>query len=120
MDRMTKLDTRTEEGKFGKRLVKCLIVSQDPIRYFKLYYNNPYDAFRILMNNYNDTMRLKAIDTLRKAYLSASIEWVGIWLGIRNNNALVLSEIDRLVKPSCIKSVDSELQIVYFLKKRNV
>lgn len=118
IDCVTRLDQGTNEGMFGRRLVKCLLVSENPIRYFQLYYNNPYPTFRTLMDNYNDTMRIKAIDMLRKSYLSASIEWVGIWLGIKNNNQLVLTEIDRLVQPTCIKSVDADRQIIHFLKKK--
>lgn len=118
MNLATKLDPNTNEGRFGRQFVKCILVTEDPIRYFKLYHNNPYASFKILMDNYNDTMRIKAIDVLRKAYLSASIEWIGVWLGIKANNVKVLSEIDRLVKPSCIKSVDADRQIVYFLKKK--
>lgn len=118
MNRATKLDPSTNEGRFGRQFVKCILVTEDPIRYFKLYHNNPYPSFKILMDNYNDTMRIKAIDVLRKAYLSAPIEWVGIWLGIKGNSVKVLSEIDRLVKPTCIKSIDADRQVVYFLKKK--
>lgn len=69
------------------------------------------------MDNRTDYMRIKAIATLRKAYLSASISWVGKWLGIYHDNNAVIQELGRLVKPSCIKSVDNVRNIVYFTKK---
>jgi hypothetical protein len=112
------LKQTTNEGIWGKRLVKCILVSGDPIRYFQLYKNNPYPTFRIIMNNYNDTMRIKAINILRKAYLSAPIDWVGKWIGITNDNKLVVSAIEGLVQPTCIKSVDFDRQLIYFLKKK--
>ncbi|KAI7881523.1 uncharacterized protein EV154DRAFT_523448 [Mucor mucedo] len=112
------LNGTTNEGRFGKQLVKSVFISGNSLMYFRLYHNNPYSTFKILMDNYNDAMRIKAIDILRKAYLSASIGWIGKWLGITNNSNMVISEIERLVKPTCIKSIDYDRQLIYFLKKR--
>ncbi|KAG2194873.1 hypothetical protein INT47_002667 [Mucor saturninus] len=112
------LNGTTNEGRFGKQLVKSVFISGNSLMYFRLYHNNPYSTFKILMDNYNDAMRIKAIDILRKAYLSASIGWIGKWLGITNNSNMVISEIERLVKPTCIKSIDHDRQLIYFLKKR--
>lgn len=109
-------ETFTNESRFVKDLVKS-VSTQNSILYFKLYHNNPYPAFRFLMDNRTDYMRIKAIATLRKAYLSASISWVGKWLGIYHDNNAVIQELGRLVKPSCIKSVDNVRNIVYFTKK---
>lgn len=119
LERYTQLENKSSnEAIWAEKMIKCVIVSNDPLEYFKLYTNNPYPAFRIMMDNYSDTMRVKAIDVLRKAYLSAPATWISKWIGVDPNN--VVAELDRLVKPSCIKSVDSEHQIVYFLKKRNL
>lgn len=112
------LKDTTNEGRFGKKLVNSVLITGNSMVYFQLYYNNPYSTFKILMDNYNDTMRVNAISILRKAYLSASIEWIGKWLGITNNNNMVISEIERLVKPTCIKSIDYDRQLIFFLKKR--
>ncbi|KAI7898523.1 uncharacterized protein BX663DRAFT_555737 [Cokeromyces recurvatus] len=111
------LDLNTHEGNFGKHLLKS-ISQENPIHYFRLYHYNPYWTFKVLMNNYNDVMRRKAINTLRKAYLSTSISWIGQWIGIYHDNNIVLKEMDRLVKPSCILSVDYERQLVYFNRKK--
>lgn len=113
-----RLKDTTNEGKFGKKLAKSVIITGNSLEYFHLYHNNPYSTFKILMENYTDTMRIKAIDVLRKAYLSASIEWIGQWLGIQNNSNMVISEIERLVNPTCIKSIDHDRQLIFFLKKR--
>lgn len=118
MDRVTNLKDNTNEGRFGRKLVKCVLITGNPICYFQLYHNNPYSTFKILMDNYSDTMRIKAIDVLRKAYLSASIEWIGKWLGIKDDNKMVVSQIERLVQPTCIKSVDYDRQLIFFLKKK--
>jgi hypothetical protein len=112
---MTRLNTNTNEGIWAKKLSKCILVSQDPIQYFKLYKNNPFASFRILMDNYNDEMRIKAIDVLRKAYFSASMEWIAKWIGVEKEH--VVAELNRLVKPTCIKSIDMQRQTVHFLKK---
>ncbi|KAG2215367.1 hypothetical protein INT46_011737 [Mucor plumbeus] len=108
--------TFTNESRFVKDLVKS-VSTQNSILYFKLYYNNPYPAFRFLMDNRTDYMRIKAIAILRKVYLSASISWIGKWLGIYHDNNAVIQELERLVKPTCIKSIDNESNIVYFTKK---
>lgn len=118
METLLKLDRNTNEGIFGKQLTKCIFVSENPIAFFKLYYNNPYPTFRAMMDNYTDVMRLKAIDVIRKSYLSASTEWVGKWLGVKNDNQMVVSVIEALVQPTCIKSIDHDFHLIYFLKKR--
>ncbi|CAO0793806.1 unnamed protein product [Mucor circinelloides] len=114
--RITCLKTDTDEYDFAKQLTKS-ISSENSLLYFQLYHRNPYLSFQLLMDYYADRMRIKAIARLRKAYLSASISWVGKWLGIYHDNNVVLSEMARLVKPSCIKSVDYERQLVYFSKR---
>ncbi|KAI9260895.1 hypothetical protein EDC94DRAFT_610150 [Helicostylum pulchrum] len=118
MEILLKLDRNSNEGIFGKQLTKCVFVTENPIIFFRLYHNNPYPTFRAMMDNYTDRMRLKAIEVMRKAYLSASIEWVGIWLGVKNDNQMVVSIIEALVQPTCIKSVDNDFQLIHFLKKR--
>lgn len=118
MESLQKLNRNTNEGIFGKKLVKCVFVTENPICYFQLYYNNPYPTFRIMMNNYIDTMRLKAIHVIRKAYLSAPTEWVGKWLGVKNDSQMVVSIIEALVQPTCIKSIDHDFQRIHFIKKR--
>lgn len=109
------LNDRTNESIFGKQFIEAMLTG-NPILYFKLYHHNPYLTFKILMKNYNETMQRKAIETLRKAYISTSINWVGRWIGVYNNDS-VIEEVERLVKPTCIKSVDTEQQIVYFIKR---
>jgi hypothetical protein len=114
--RLPNLSVSTREGQFGHQFMRCF-VRQNPIVFWRLYHNNPYPTFKLLMDCYAVTMRQKAIDVLRKSYLSTSIAWVGRWLGIYHDNGLVLAELERLIKPSCIKQVDYERQLVYFLKK---
>ncbi|KAI8636395.1 hypothetical protein BD408DRAFT_93699 [Parasitella parasitica] len=109
-------EANTNEFRFAKQLIKS-VSTQNSILYFKLYHNNPYPTFRLLMDNHTDFMRTKAIAKLRKAYLSASISWIGKWLGIYHDKYLVLQELERLVKPSCLKSIDYENQIVHFSKR---
>lgn len=111
------LSKRTNEGAFGKRLVEAM-VTENPILYFKLYHYNPYLTFKLLMENYNDTMQKKAIDVLRKAYLSTSIAWVGQWIGVYQDNDKIINQLEKLVQPTCIKSVDRERQLVYFIKRK--
>ncbi|KAI8382258.1 hypothetical protein BD560DRAFT_386095 [Blakeslea trispora] len=106
----------TDEGKFCRSLVRS-IIHNNPIRYFEHYHYNPYPTFKLLMADYNDSMRILAIEMLCKAYMSAPIAWVGKWIGIYHDNGEVLNEIERLIQPVCIKSVDYDAQIVYFLKK---
>ncbi|CAO3631130.1 unnamed protein product [Mucor fragilis] len=114
--RITCLETNTHEYRFVKQLTKS-ISSENSLLFFQLYHCNPYPAFRSLMDYYSDRIRIQAIARVRKVYLSASIAWVGKWLGIYHDNNVVLSELNRLVKPSCIKSVDYERQLVYFTKR---
>ncbi|GAN10933.1 hypothetical protein MAM1_0432c10483 [Mucor ambiguus] len=114
--RITCLQTSTHEYRFAKQLTKS-ISSENSLLFFQLYHRNPYPAFRSLMDHYSDRIRIQAIARMRKAYLSASISWVGKWLGIYHDNNVVLGELNRLVKPSCIKTVDYERQLVYFSKR---
>ncbi|KAF1807213.1 hypothetical protein FB192DRAFT_1018844 [Mucor lusitanicus] len=114
--RITCLDTNTHEYRFVKQLTKA-ISSENSLLFFQLYHHNPYPAFRSVMDHYTDRIRIQAIARMRKAYLSASISWVGKWLDITHDNNAVLSELNRLVKPSCIKNVDYERQLVYFSKR---
>ncbi|KAK4518127.1 uncharacterized protein ATC70_001478 [Mucor velutinosus] len=114
--RIACLETNTHEYRFVKKLIKS-ISSQNSLLFFRLYHHNPYPAFRSLMDHYSDRIRIQAIARMRKVYLSASISWVGIWLGIYHDNNVVLSVLDKLVKPSCVKTVDYERQLVYFLKR---
>ncbi|KAI9472370.1 MAG: hypothetical protein EXX96DRAFT_542473 [Benjaminiella poitrasii] len=111
------LDLSTHEGHFGRQFLR-VISDQNSIQYFRLYHYNPYWTFKVLMNNYNDVMRQHALQMLHRAYLSTSIAWIGQWIGIYHDNSIVLSEIDRLVKPSCIDSVDYEQQLVHFVRKK--
>ncbi|KAL9537111.1 hypothetical protein MBANPS3_012074 [Mucor bainieri] len=113
---ITHLETNTHEYRFVKQLTKS-VSSENSLLFFQLYHRNPYPAFRSLMDHYSDRIRTQAIARMRKVYLSASISWVGKWLGIYHDNNVVLSELNRLVKPSCIKTVDYEKQLVYFSKR---
>ena len=115
LDLAAQLNLRTKEGQFGKQLVKCILVTENPLMYFRLYHHNPYPTFKIMMDNYNDTMRLRALQMLRKSYLSASMSWVGTWLGIYNDKRMLEYEVKRIL-PSCIKSVDIEREMISFAK----
>ncbi|KAI8332512.1 hypothetical protein EDC96DRAFT_526530 [Choanephora cucurbitarum] len=114
--RITLVSLDTNEGVFGRSLIKS-VVNNNPIRYFEHYHYNPYPTFKLLMTKYNDSMRILAIEMLCKAYLSAPIAWVGKWIGIYHDNGEVLKEMERLIQPTCIKSIDYDAQVVYFLKK---
>ncbi|CEG73888.1 hypothetical protein RMATCC62417_09179 [Rhizopus microsporus] len=106
-------DIDTKETKFVKMLIHCIFVSENPLKYFELYQHAPYLTYKVIMEHYHDTIRARAIRTLRKAYLSVSLEWAKYWLGLEQEVDVVPC-INKLMP--CIDRVDVDRQIVYFIK----
>ncbi|CAO3696946.1 unnamed protein product [Rhizopus microsporus] len=106
-------DIDTKETKFVKKLIHCIFVSENPLKYFELYQNAPYLTYKVIMEHYHNTIRTRAIRTLRKAYLSVSLEWAKHWLGLEQEVDVVPC-INKLVP--CVDRVDVDRQIVYFIR----
>ncbi|ORE09347.1 hypothetical protein BCV72DRAFT_189625, partial [Rhizopus microsporus var. microsporus] len=106
-------DIDTKETKFVKKLIHYIFVSENPLKYFELYQHAPYLTYKVIMEHYHDTIRTRAIRTLRKAYLSVSLEWAKCWLGLEQEVDVVPC-INKLIP--CVDRVDVDRQIVYFIK----
>lgn len=106
-------DMDTKETKFIKKLIHCIFVSENSLKYFELYQHAPYLTYKVIMEHYHDTIRTRAIRTLRKAYLSVSLEWAKYWLGLEQEVDVVPC-INKLIP--CVDHVDVDRQIVYFIK----
>ncbi|KAI8979498.1 hypothetical protein BDF20DRAFT_511026 [Mycotypha africana] len=85
------------------------------LAYFRLYHHNPYLTFKILMKNHNDFMCKKALQIMRKSYLSSPIAWIGQWIGEHDGNTII-KKMDRLIQPTCIKTIDYDRQTIHFIK----
>ncbi|EIE77082.1 hypothetical protein G6F46_008946 [Rhizopus delemar] len=117
MKRWTGLEQKdTKETQFAKSLIHCIFVSENPIEYFKLYQQAPYYPYRLMMDQYHEKVRIRAIKTLRKAYLSVSLQWAKIWLGLEQE-VEVVPMMNRLMQ--CVDRVDANLQVVHFIRSNN-
>ncbi|KAG0737235.1 hypothetical protein G6F23_010467 [Rhizopus arrhizus] len=117
MKRWTGLEQKdTKETQFAKSLIHCIFVSENPIEYFKLYQQAPYYPYRLIMDQYHEKVRIRAIKTLRKAYLSVSLQWAKIWLGLEQE-VEVVPMMNQLMQ--CVDRVDVNLQVVHFIRSNN-
>lgn len=106
----------TKEIQFAKSLIHCIFVSENPIEYFKLYQQAPYYPYRLIMDQYHEKVRIRAIKTLRKAYLSVPLQWAKIWLGLEQE-VEVVPMMNQLMQ--CVDRVDVNLQVVHFIRSNN-
>lgn len=113
MKQLERLDPSTKEAQFAKQLIHCIFVTKNPIVYFKLYQQAPYMPYKWIMENYHETVRIIAIKMLQRAYLSVSLDWAKIWLGLENE-AEVVPMMNALVP--CVDRFDADTKTVHFIK----
>ncbi|KAI9253179.1 hypothetical protein BY458DRAFT_522316 [Sporodiniella umbellata] len=113
MRRLTNMRLDTKEMRFAKQVVRCVFVTNNPIHYFRLYSQSPCLPYQWMMEKYHSTMRKRAIQTLWKSYLSVSLDWAKLCLGL-NNKAEVESTLRSFA--DCIDHIDAEKNMVHFIK----
>ncbi|KAF7720951.1 hypothetical protein EC973_005743 [Apophysomyces ossiformis] len=106
-DRMTRLKKDTHEYGFSRHVVYS-VLSKNPIKFFSLYRHAPDPYFQLMMDNHVMTMRRHAIQVMRAAYYSMSLEWASKWLGLAVED--VPAMLEQLTQPNYIR-IDPEQQI---------
>ncbi|KAI9029721.1 hypothetical protein CLU79DRAFT_735675 [Phycomyces nitens] len=115
LDRINELPLDLPENRFVRSVVRCVVVTKDPIQFYGLYESCPDRYFKLLLGSYMDKMRLISISVLRKAYLSVPIAWATYCLGLADSSQTVPT-IDRLITPTCIDRLDPDTNTLYFVR----
>ncbi|KAG0181008.1 hypothetical protein DFQ29_009616 [Apophysomyces sp. BC1021] len=109
-DRMTRLKRDTDESQFAQHVV-CSVLANNPIKFFTLYRHAPDSYFRLVMDKHSERMRRHAVQVMRVAYYSMSLDWAGRWMGLPTEN--IPAVMERLIQPGSIR-IDPDQQMVHF------